>query len=195
LPRTAGELGNPRTASLSILLWTESHAVDDGLISLVGPDVGEVKERSLPFAQVLIVRGSFEDDYESYQGLRDSVYDTRLSGFMVRARPSKQSVWCRVGREAVKGGFSLRYLGAAFAKSLKEVRSTWGVEALFVTSSADDVERLAGAAVDARRIIEAMMKMYEEKSFDCEVCEYRDVCDEVMDLKKIRDKLADEKAV
>lgn len=39
---TAIELGNPRTASLSLLLWSGGHAVEDGLISLVGPDVGEV---------------------------------------------------------------------------------------------------------------------------------------------------------
>ena len=192
---TAIELGNPRTASLSLLLWSEGHAVEDGLISLVGPDVGEVTERSIPFAQVIIVRGSFEDEYESYQRLRDAVYDTRLSGFMVRALPSRQSLWCRVGREAFKQGFSLRYLGAALAKSVKEVPSASGVEVLFVTSSTDDVERLGGAAGGARRIIEAMMKMYEEKSFDCETCDYRDVCEEVMELKKIREKLADEKAV
>lgn len=192
---TATELGNPKTASLSIMLWSEAHAIEDGLISLVGPDVGEVKERSLPYAQVLMVRGLFEDEYESYQELRDAVYDTRLSGFMVRTRPSRQTLWCRVGREAVEQGFSLRYLGAAFVKRLKEVPSASGAEVLFVTSSADDVERLAGAAADARRIIEAMMKMYEEKSFDCETCEYRDVCDEVMELKKMREKLAGEKAV
>ena len=192
---TAIELGNPQTVSLSLLLWTGGHAVEDGLISLVGPDVGESGELSLPFAQVLMVRGSFEDEYESYQALRDAVYDTRLSGFMVRTRPSKHSLWCRVAREALEQGFSLRYLGAAFVKRLKEVPSASGVEVLFVTSSLDDVERLSGAAAEARRIIEAMMKLYEEKSFDCEPCEYRDVCDGVMELKKIREKLAGEKAV
>jgi CO dehydrogenase/acetyl-CoA synthase beta subunit len=192
---TALELGNPKTASLSVLLWADGQAIEDGLISLVGPDVGETKERSLPFAQVLLVRGSFEDEYESYQELRDAVYDTRLSGFMVRTRPSMQSLWCRVGREAVEQGFSLRYLGAELVKRLKEVPSASGVEVMFVASSPDDVERLSGAASGARRIIEAMMKMYEEENFDCETCEYRDVCDEVMELKKIRDKLAGEKAV
>jgi len=192
---TAIELGNPKTASLSILLWTEAHAIEDGLISLVGPDVGEVQDPSLPFAQVLMARGSFEDEYESYQELRDAVYDTRLSGLMVRTRPSRHSMWCRVAREALEQGFSLRYLGAAFVKRLKEATSASGVEVLFVTSSPGDVERLSGAAADARRIIEAMMKMYEEKNFDCETCEYSDVCDEVMELKKIREKLADEKAV
>jgi len=37
--------------------------------------------------------------------------------------------------------------------------------------------------------------MYQEQNFDCETCEYADVCDTVMDLKKIRKKLADDKAV
>ncbi len=69
-----------------------------------------------------------------------------------------------------------------------------GAEVLFVPSSVAEVERLDTAASGARRIIEALMKMYEEKNFDCETCEYKDVCDEVMDLKKIRERLTDQKA-
>jgi hypothetical protein len=40
-----------------------------------------------------------------------------------------------------------------------------------------------------------MMKMYQENNFDCETCEYQDVCETVMDLKQIRKKLTDGKAV
>ena len=55
--------------------------IEDGRVTLVGPDVGEVPERSLPFAQVLMAKGSFADEYDSYRDIRDAVYDTRLSGF------------------------------------------------------------------------------------------------------------------
>jgi len=190
---TAIELGNPRIASLSSLVWSEG-PVEDGRISLVGPDVSEMDERGVPFAQVVIAGGKFTDVYESYRDVREAIYDTVLEGFMVRTMPSRQSIWCRISREAVSGGFSLEDLGDALIWNLKTVEPVTGAEVLFVTSSVADVERLAPAASGARRVIEALMKMYEEKNFDCETCEYRDVCDEVMDLKKIRERLADQKA-
>lgn len=191
---TAIELGNPKVASLSFLIWSEEPGVEDGRISLVGPDVSEMDERGVPFAQVVIAGGKFTDEYESYRDVREAVYDTLLEGFMVRTMPSRQSIWCRISQKAVSEGFSLADLGDALIWNLKTVEPVTGAEVLFVTSSVADVERLAPAASGARRIIEALMKMYEEKNFDCETCEYKDVCDEVMDLKKIRERLTDQKA-
>lgn len=190
---TAIELGNPSVASLSFLVWSEE-PVDDGRISLVGPDVSEMDARGVPFAQVIEVSGEFTDEYESYRNVREAVYNTALGGFMVRTMPSRQSIWCRIGRDAVSRGFSLQDLGAALIRNLDEVPSVTGAEVLFVTSSVSDVRRLETAGSGTRRIIEALMKMYEEKNFDCETCEYKDVCYTVTDLKKIRKKLTGEEA-
>ena len=55
----------------------------------------------------------------------------------------------------------------------------------------DDVKRLERAATGAQRVVDAMMMMYQQDTYDCETCEYQDVCDTVMDLKKIRKKLDD----
>lgn len=187
------ELGNPALASISLLMWSEDGGVNDGRITLAGPDVAEAAGPSLPFAQVVVVEGSFTDEYGSYRDIRDAVYDTRLEGFSVRAMPSRQSIWCRVSRDAADRGFSLVDLGAALIGALKEVQGVRGAEAVFVTSSAGDVKMLAPAAAGAQRIVDAMMKMYQEENFDCDTCEYQDVCDTVMDLKKIRKKLAEGK--
>ena len=192
---TGLELGNPRIASLSTLLWTEDGDVADGRVTLAGPDIGEAQDNSLPFGQVLIVRGEFANEYDSYRDVRDAVYDTHLEGFSVRTMPSRQTIWCRASTDAVGSGLSLADLGAAFIEALKSVPGVSAAEAFFVTSSASDVARLSPAATGAQRLVDAMMKMYQEQNFDCETCEYADVCDTVMDLKKIRKKLADDKAV
>lgn len=189
------EIGNPRIASISMLLWSEGGGVESGRVSLVGPDLAEEGEPSRPFARVLIASGEFADEYDSYRDLRDAVYDTRLKGLSVRTMPSKQTVWCKVSREAIDSGISLADLGSAYVQALEETEGVKAAEAFFITSSAADVSRLAGAAAGAQRLVDAMMKMYQEQNFDCETCEYQDVCDTVMDLKKIRSKLADDKAV
>ena len=40
-----------------------------------------------------------------------------------------------------------------------------------------------------------MIKMYEEMNFDCETCEYVEVCEEVVELKQIRERLKEERGV
>lgn len=186
------ELGKPDIGSIFFILWAGESEVEDGLISLVGPDAGEAVERSIPFAQVVMVRGSFTDEYDCYRELRDAVYDIGLKGFMVRTLPSRQSIWCRVGREALEEGFSLGDVGTALVKTLKDVDFVSGVEVLFVTSCREDLERLGPTAAGARRLVEAMMKMYEEENFDCSTCEYQDVCETVGELKMMKEKLASE---
>jgi CO dehydrogenase/acetyl-CoA synthase beta subunit len=188
------ELGNPGKGSSSILVWTSDGDVEDGRVSLVGPDIGEAPGAGVPLAQAIVVSGDFSNEYDSYRDIRDAVYDTHLEGLSVRAMPSKQIVWCRVSTAAAGAGLSFAHIGTAYIEALGKVPGVLGAEALFVTSSAADVKRLGKAASGAQRLIDAMMKMYTENNFDCESCEYADVCDTVMDLKEIRKKLTDEKA-
>ena len=103
------------------------------------------------------------------------------------------TVWCRATKEGVGAGLSLAHLGGAFIEALKDVPGVEAAEAFFITSSPADVARISAAASGAQRLVDAMMKMYQENNFDCETCEYQDVCDTVIDLKKIRKKLASDR--
>jgi CO dehydrogenase/acetyl-CoA synthase beta subunit len=187
------ELGNPSTASLTFLMWADAGTVDRGSVRLVGPDALETAGGTVPFAQVIVARGEFADEYEAFRDLRDAVYGVRLEGFMPRTLPSRQTTWCRVSRDALARGFSLGHLGAALVEDLCELDNVSTAEVLFVTGSIEEVNSLSGTASGARRVVDALMKMYTEKNFDCTTCEYRDVCDSVMELKVIREKLAQER--
>jgi CO dehydrogenase/acetyl-CoA synthase beta subunit len=190
---TGLELGNPGMASRSLLLWDSGDSVRDGRITLVGPDFPAATSSSLPYAQVLMVGGDFSDEYDCYRDLRDATYNVRLRGFMTRVFPGRQSIWCRVSKEALAGGFSAQVLGSSLIQSLKKLEFVRSVEVLFVTSTREDVEELSGPADKVLDIVEALIKMYEEMNFDCEECEYVEVCDEVVELRQIREKLKAER--
>jgi len=187
------ELGNPSTASITFLMWADPGVVDGRKVRLVGPDAGDAGGGTIPFAQVIVAGGEFADEYEAFRDLRDTVYDVRLEGFMPRSLPSRQTTWCRVSNAALAGGFSLGHLGAALVDDIMELDNVSGAEVLFVTGSVIEVNSLSGTAAGARRVVDALMKMYTEKNFDCTTCEYKDVCDSVMELKDIRRKLAEER--
>lgn len=186
---TGIELGKPGVASRSLILWGAGEKVSDGRITLIGPDFSEASSSSLPFAQVIMVGGRFSDEYDCYRDLRDAIYGLRLKGYMVRVFPRRHSIWCRISREALSSGFSAELLGGSLIQTVKGLSFVDAAEVLLVTSSKEDVEGLAPASNLVLDIVEALAKMYEELNFDCASCEYADVCNNVSELRRIRNRL------
>lgn len=186
------ELGNPQEESVSFVIWTESqNEVRDGIISVIGPDLQISQGKSLPFGKVVIIRGkgfNEENSYERYREIENIRYDLDLKGYMLRAVSQYQREWSRVSNDALDCGFSFSILGEALIDKFKEKEYIDGVEIIFVTSSREDVKELREISKGVARVIGAMNKMIEEMSFDCETCEYNDVCTDVSELRKIRDK-------
>lgn len=184
------ELGNPKMASKAFLLWTEDLSkVMDGAITLVGPELDETSEKSLPFAQIIIVGGhDFEDD--NYIKLRRLQYDIDLDGYMIRTVPQRQRIWSRVSIDAAEKGFRLEDLGNALIKNFKSKMSfVDAAEVIFITSSKQDVNELDDISIHVQRIVSAMDKMTIERSLDCDTCEYVDVCGTIPELRAYRERL------
>jgi len=97
--------------------------------------------------------------------------------------------WSRVSREAVSRGFSFQIMGSALLTKLKALDYVTGVEVLFVTSSPEDIRALKNTGDKFMRYISAMTKMTEEMDFDCDSCEYQEVCNEAEDLQGMRKSL------
>ncbi len=191
---TAIELGNPGLASIFMLLWTDREdLISPDTVSLIGQDLEEQSAGSLPFAQVVLVRGSFPDEYDAYRDLRDVVYDTRLEGVSTRFWPDRFQTWCRVSKQALEAGFNLNRYGQTLLKKLRRVDGVDTSQVIFVTRDRSEVELLKPMAEKTQDIVEALIKMYEEMNFDCDTCEYVEVCEEVVELRKIRERLRGER--
>ncbi len=190
---TAVELGNPRDESISLLLWTnDSDKIKDSRITLVGPDLQESVGKRLPFGKIVFIGGSLfnaDNAYDRYRELEGIRYDMDLKGYMMRAVSQYQREWSRVSWEAIRNGLSFVILGSALIERLREKQYVSTVEVIFVTSSPEDVLSLKGIGTQAAGIINAMNKMAEEMSFDCDTCEYIDVCSDVTALRSMRDAL------
>jgi len=187
------ELGSPERESLSCLLWTHDlSAIEDGRVTLVGPDFPESSGMSLPFGRVVLagVEGFTADNaYDRHKDLDFLRYGIDLKGFMLRSASQYRREWCRVGTAALKDGFSARHLGSALMGLLRTKPYLKAVEVIYLTSSPADVIELREITSPAERIIGAMNKMASEMDFDCETCDYQPVCDDASALKAMRDSL------
>jgi len=187
------ELGSPEKESVSCLLWTEQPGlVNDGRITLIGPDFPESRGKSLPLGKVVLagVHGFNEDNaYDRHKDLEYLRYNLDLKGFMLRAVSQFMREWCRVSTEALRAGFNARILGAALMEEFASQEYVKSVEVLYITSSTADVRKLKEITGPAEKIIGAMNKMAEEMDCDCADCDYQDVCDEATELKAMRERL------
>lgn len=189
---TAVELGHPLSESTAFILPSDDTTqISDGRITIIGPDLHKAISKKLPFAKIVLIgmQDSDEDTfYERYSELDMVRYQTALQGYMLRGTSQSMKEWSRVSKHAIEQGFSLQTLGSVLAGKYKEKTYVDAVELLFVTSSSEDIRVLQPLGEKVTKVIGAMNKMLRELSFDCDTCEYFDVCKEVMELRSMRNK-------
>lgn len=187
---TAVELGNPKSASTSYLLCIDNpDELENGRISIVGPDVSHAEKAKLPFGKIVILGGSdftVDNFYDRYQELEQLRYEVQLSGYMMRGVSQYRREWSRISKEAIRNGFSLSILGGALIDKYLELDYVQAVETIFITSDSADVLEMKTVSDGVARIIGAMNKMASEMSFDCDSCEYTDVCEDVSEMRSMR---------
>ncbi|HPW69541.1 MAG TPA: hypothetical protein PLA82_08765 [Deltaproteobacteria bacterium] len=184
------ELGSPETESCSVLLWTgDASLVRDGVVSLIGPDLAEARQKSMAFGKIVLlhVEGFTEENtFHRYREMEQMRFLLDLKGYMLRATSQYQREWCRVSRDALEKGFCLSILGSSLMRVFRELDYCKGMEIVFITEDRDTIRKVREMTRDTSRIIAAMNKMADEMSFDCDECDYRDVCNDADYLKKMR---------
>lgn len=190
---TAVELGNPKDSSLAFLFWiNDPQKLQHGRITVVGPDLPQLSGKQASFGKIVIVAGDDFNENNSFDRYREMEllrYDIPLKGYMMRAVSQYQREWSRVSKWAIDNGFSFRILGSALIDKFLELEYVRAVETIFITSSREDVLELGSIADEAIKIIGAMNKMAADLSFDCDTCEYNEVCDDVSELRSMHSKL------
>jgi CO dehydrogenase/acetyl-CoA synthase beta subunit len=194
---TFTELGSPDAGSVSFMLWTDdSSLLQDGRITLIGRDIPESEDASLPFGQVLLVGGKGLTTEEHGELARSQHVGDQIEGYMIKSVP--QHTWSRVSREAVARGFNFESLGGALVAIYKSaVPKIEAMEVIFVTSGKDDLEPLQKIGEQVEEISENIVKEtwkargYDIECFsayDCDSCPDKVVCDDIKGIIKVRKK-------
>lgn len=191
---TAIELGHPRTESFAFMQLTESAGqVIDNRVTVIGPDLPEIKEKQVPFGKITLLRchGLTEDNIsERYSELDMVRIKIRMRDYMLRATPQNMKEWSRVSKKGLKAGLSFQVLGSELIRDYKKYEYVDAVEVIFVTSNAEEVRRLKPTGEKVARVIDALNKMFDDLEPDCTSCDFNDICNEINDLRKMHNKMA-----
>jgi CO dehydrogenase/acetyl-CoA synthase beta subunit len=192
------ELGNPEAGSSSFILFTDKpELVQNGRITVIGPDIKESAGKSLAFGQVLIVGGKDLDDND-HEALKHAGFiGDQIEGYMVRS--FTQNIWSRVSRTAADKGFSLEMLGRALMSLYKTGNiKIESMEVIFVTSGKDDIKKMGEIAVQVQKITRELVKQtWKVRGVDidcvsdCSTCNDKPVCDDIREVLSINKKNTD----
>lgn len=185
------ELGGPKTTSSASVPWTDNlKLVEDGLITLVGPDIQGANDGFLPLGQMVILGiKEFEPSY--YGKFKENQYVDNLEGYMVKAVPQRRRIWSRISKEAVEKGFTFETLGRALLTNFKRIPKVEKVEVIFVTSSEDDVREFSTIAGEVWDIWQGRTEGEEKPKttapkYDCTTCPNRETCEEIWEILQIK---------
>ncbi len=98
------ELGGPKADGFELSLATPMDQINDGKVTVIGPDLGEVKEGStIPFGMIFKVGGEkIEKDLESIIERRNHALLSYISGLMHLNQ--RYDIWMRIGKSLKKKG-------------------------------------------------------------------------------------------
>ena len=139
-------------------------------------------------AVIVISEAEVDDAYECFRAMRDAFYSLNLRGVTIRSLPSRMRVWLRVGVNADREGFNLGVFGRAIIESMNSLDFVRATDVIFLTSK-EETENLKEQFSKGKRIVEALIKMHEEKVLNCDECDYSDVCSEIPELRRIRERM------
>ena len=188
------ELGHPSVGSCSGTLAThDSSLIENGRISLIGPEIYELDEGMVPFAQIAFACCQGDVKYFSQLMDRQLHRAAQHEGYMIRSVPN--IIWARVSKQTVSAGFSFSELGQRLIQSLwHECEGIIAVEILFVTTSRGDISFLDNVVEPARAKLKKILSFEpkEDDTYecttgnDCEECPEQQVCDSIRDVIKLR---------
>ncbi|MDI6654518.1 MAG: acetyl-CoA decarbonylase/synthase complex subunit beta, partial [Candidatus Hydrothermarchaeota archaeon] len=145
------DLAGPKSFGAELVRVADMDKVEDRKVVLVGPDIKDMQEgKAYPYGIFVEVAGStLEEDLEGVFERRIHEFSNYIQGFM--HLNSRDTIWCRVSREAAKKGMSLRHVGAVLIQLFK---ANWSMIEKMQVSICTDAEGVKKFKEEARKVFQ-----------------------------------------
>ena len=196
----AYELGGfemPLPALGRTVITSDPSLVAKDEICLLGPDLNEITEET-PYARLTVALVDEEQMGEGdalYNAIRDIEYvryHVNPKGFMMRVSASHNRESVRVSKEALAQGLNFAAVGKTFIDTLRQNKRVLGAKVIFITDPSFDYEALEKELKKAEAITKTIDHVFKDLKMDCNICNLKQVCDEVEGLRELHFKNVEE---
>lgn len=170
------EMGGNKTPAVEVVRMAEMNAVEDGKVTVVGPNIADVKEGDvLPLAVFVEVAGrKFQEDFEPILERQMHHLINYTKGLMHTGQ--RDIVMLRVSKDAVEKGFDLKHLGVVLhAKFHQDFGAIFDKCQVTIYTDDKEVDRILKMARELYRVRDARVeKMTDEGTeiyYSCTLCQ------------------------
>jgi acetyl-CoA decarbonylase/synthase complex subunit beta len=171
------ELGGPKQVKFELVLALPMDQVEDMKVTLVGPDLDEMKEgESYPYGMLYYIAGSkVETDLEPVIERRNHDFQNYIEGYMHLNQ--RYDIWVRISKNAVKKGLkSLIQIAKATMMLYKnELPFIEKIEAVYITDKnlvEKILKEIAMPIYDERdRRVETLHDEDVQEFYSCTLCQ------------------------
>ncbi len=169
------EFGSKYSTAFEYLVARPASAVEDGRVTLIGPDIDVLKTKALPLGILVEVAArEFNKDFEPILERQIHRYINEAQGLMHMGQ--RDMIWVRISREAFGKGFRLKHVGVLLHAMLhKNFGSLVDKVQVTLFTKEEDVARHLGEARASFEARDERLRGMTDESVDtfysCALCQ------------------------
>jgi len=170
------ECGGGRTSGVEVLISKEMDEVEDGLVTVEGPDIKDIKEgENLPIAILVEVAGrEMQSDFEPILERQFHHLINYIQGIMHMGQ--RDIMWVRIGKAAVEKGFSFEHFGRVLHGKLHQefgaIVDKIQVKIYTEQDKVEEIQALAKSVYAERdKRLGSMTDETEDVFYSCTLCQ------------------------
>ncbi len=170
------ECGGGRTTGVEVLISKEMDEVEDGLVTLEGPDISDIElGQNLPIGILVEVAGrEMQSDFEPILERQFHHLMNYIQGIMHIGQ--RNIMWVRIGKAAVEKGFSFKHLGIVLHGKLHQefgaILDKVQVKIYTVQDRVEEVMEIAKQVYTERDLrLGSMTDETEDVFYSCTLCQ------------------------
>ncbi|MEN8142615.1 MAG: acetyl-CoA decarbonylase/synthase complex subunit alpha/beta, partial [Thermodesulfobacteriota bacterium] len=170
------ECGGGRTSGVEVLVSKEMDEIEDGLVTVEGPDIKDIKEgENLPLAILVEVTGrEMQSDFEPILERQFHHLINYIQGIMHMGQ--RDIMWVRIGKAAVEKGFSFEHFGRVLHGKLHQefgaIVDKIQVKIYTEQDKVEEIQALAKSVYAERdKRLGSMTDETEEVFYSCTLCQ------------------------
>ena len=170
------ECGGGRTSGVEVLISKEMDEIEDGLVTVEGPDIKDIKEgENLPLAILVEVTGrEMQSDFEPILERQFHHLINYIQGIMHMGQ--RDIMWVRIGKAAVEKGFSMEHFGRVLHGKLHQefgaIVDKIQVKIYTEQEKVEEIQALAKSVYAERdKRLGSMTDETEEVFYSCTLCQ------------------------
>ncbi|MBC8209194.1 MAG: CO dehydrogenase/CO-methylating acetyl-CoA synthase complex subunit beta [Desulfobulbaceae bacterium] len=170
------ECGGGRTSGVEVLISKDMDEVEDGLVTLEGPDICDIEVgQNLPMGILVEVAGrEMQSDFEPILERQFHHLINYIQGIMHMGQ--RNIMWVRIGKAAVEKGLSFKHIGVVLHGKLHQefgaIVDKIQVKIFTLEEKVKEVQDLAASVYAARDLrLGAMTDETEDVFYSCTLCQ------------------------